>query len=126
MQETPRTPEEEEAERIAQAKEELLGRVSSAASKKLPDVPEWSFKRPEPPKQDGQQFRMSSRAFGMGMGVLYSLVVPAVGGLLIGMLADKQAGTGSKWTNIGFFIGIIAGFGMLIRLVAKMNEDPGH
>lgn len=123
MQEEPeKTPEELETERLKAVEEELLGKVSSAASKDLPDVPEWEFERPPQPKYDGG-FNVSGKGMAMGIGVLYSLVVPSVGGLLIGWYADSRLGTGTQWMIIGFMMGIVAGFAMMFRLIAKLGKE---
>ena len=111
-------PEEDATET---ARDELLERVKTAASSPLPEVPEWEFKRPAPRVEPGGS--VSGRAFSLGFAALYSLVVPTVGGLLIGWLVDERLGTGPTWLSVGFLVGALAGFVSLIRIVARLGRE---
>jgi len=111
-------PEEDATEA---AREELLERVKTAASSPLPEVPEWEFKRPAPKVEPGGS--VSARGFSLGFAALYSLVVPTVGGLLIGWLVDERLGTGPTWLSVGFLVGALAGFVSLIRIVVRLGRE---
>jgi F0F1-type ATP synthase assembly protein I len=122
--EQPKTPEEEEAERIEQQKADLLERVAEAAKRKLPEPPNFEVKRPPAPKEMGGG-GMVGQGSGLAIGVLYSLMGPTLGGMLIGWYADERCGTSPKWMATGFLIGFIAGAVMLVRLVSRMNQGDG-
>jgi F0F1-type ATP synthase assembly protein I len=121
--EAEKSPEEEEAERLAEQEQELLDRLSVAASRQLPEVPEWEFKRPE--HRNGQRSisMATGRAFGLMISILYALIGPTVVGLLVGYIADSRLGTQPLWTAIGFLLGAVAGLAMLIRLVMGLSEE---
>jgi len=116
-----RDQQETEEDATEAARDELLERVKTAASSPLPEVPEWQFKRPAPKVEPGGS--VSARGFSLGFAALYSLVVPTVGGLLIGWLVDERLGSAPTWLSVGFLVGALAGFVSLIRIVTRLGRE---
>ena len=54
------------------------------------------------------------------------LAVSIVAGLWLGHLVDKWIGTKTPWfTFIGLVVGVISGFGLLIRMIKRENDNKG-
>ncbi|GAB4457228.1 MAG: hypothetical protein OHK0029_16630 [Armatimonadaceae bacterium] len=97
----------------------------------LPEPPEAKFTRPDTEAARGSQKSFASEAGGslrsMGSGPMIgiSLVASIVAGTLLGWLIDKLTGnTGTPWGLIvGFTLGVIAGFGSVVRLSNELNRE---
>ena len=91
-------------------------RVKKAGATRMPDVPEWSYKRSEPkqvvPGTD-------HRGLGIGMTAAYILV----GGMFVGWLAglgiDHLAHSAPTGQAIGGFVGAALGVGYVIVLANR-------
>lgn len=93
------------------------------ASQELPEVPEWSYKRPEHVKKSLEPERgaLGDRQASYGLAIAYTLIGALFGPWAIGWLIDRQMGTGQQAQAIAFMIGMVAALVMVTVMVRKMN-----
>ena len=95
---------------------EFDDRVRKAGGSRMPDVPEWNYKRSHPPQIEPGT---DHRSLGIGMTAAYILV----GGLFVGWLAgfgiDRLTHSAPAGQAIGGLIGAVIGVGYVIVLANR-------
>lgn|GEM_PF-6748035 len=133
-QPTAQPPEEDEDATVAVRLQGLQGLLNderlNAPKEELPSPPRVALERPDTETAHGK-FSSNAEATGanlrnMSAGSLIgvSLVVSIVVGTALGWLVDKLMGnTGTPWGLIvGFFLGVISGFGSVVRISNQLNK----
>ena len=91
-------------------------RVKKAGTTRMPDVPEWSYKRTSPkqviPETD-------HRGLGIGMTAAYILVGGMFVGWLVGFGIDRIAHSSPVGQAVGGFLGAVLGVGYVIVLANR-------
>jgi len=89
---------------------------------KLPEVPDWTFERPKkkPPGTKTPEESKEYTALGLGLTLAFGLVVPIVLGVGIGAWLDARFKL-SYGTIIGFLLGVVLSFLLMLRIVKRMN-----
>jgi len=87
------------------------------AKRKLPDVPEWNYKRPKSNRGNSSD-PSNYRGLGIGISIGYTLVGCMVLGWGIGWLIDRQSG-GNSYQAFMALGGCIVGIGMAFWLMNR-------
>ena len=101
------------------------------ARPRLPDPPKMGYSRPKPLEDPAERFlkrrgitSQDAGNMGKAMGIGTALVGSIIGGVVVGLLADKfliKSAT-PYGLIVGFLLGTISGFANLIRLSNALNK----
>lgn len=123
-------PEEDEYERRFREIEERARQI--AAKSRAPEPPSVAAlsknagqKQTEGRKADTKSPQLAPANMNSGLGIAfaigYSFVGPILAGIIIGSLLDGRPG--GTWTLVGVFLGTVAALVLLVRLVARLNQN---
>jgi Putative F0F1-ATPase subunit Ca2+/Mg2+ transporter len=111
--------------------EEPIPEPALPARPRLPDPPKLGYQRPRPIEDPAERFLarrgIGSRdagSMGKAMGVGTALVGSIIGGVVLGLLADKFLikSVTPYGLIVGFLLGTISGFANLIKLANELNK----
>ena len=116
-----REPEEDPLEAQLREIEERAAKLRGGT--KMPDPPEWNYKRPTSHQdQRVEKDSESYRGLGVGLMLAYAMIGPIIVGWGVGWLIDRDTGknSGQTWgTVIGMFVGFIA----IVFLLGRANQS---
>lgn len=96
---------------------EITEAMSAATAGRMPEPPEWEYKRPPPPKVD-----TSHRGLGVGIVLAYAFLGPLFLGYGLGWLADNNFRTGVLWQGWGTVSGAFLGMFALIVVLNRSDQ----
>ena len=121
--EQPEKREEEEDPLEAQLREIEEKAAALRGGTRMPDPPEWDYKRPvSHQERQIEKDSGSYRGLGVGLTLAYAMVGPLIVGWGIGWMVDRDSGK-NTWQTWGTVIGMFLGFIAVVFLLSKTNQD---
>jgi F0F1-type ATP synthase assembly protein I len=96
------------------------------ASRDLPEVPEWNYKRKTRPVERPAMPDGSMRGLALGLTLAYGFVGPILAGYLIGLLIDRRAGLSNQWQTWLTLAGVFAGFIFVVFVLGRTESKGGR